>query len=55
MKSKRDAFKSLTGEPTGKWHLRGWEDCIRIDLTEIGGNTRTWIDSAQVRDNRRVL
>ena len=30
------------------WHR--WEDNIRMDLKELGINTRTWIDSAQDRD-----
>ena len=38
------AFKILTGKPTGKRLLRRpmhrWEDNIRIDLKEIGINTR---------------
>jgi hypothetical protein len=45
----------LTGISTGKRPLgrprRRWEDFIRIDIKEIGINTRNWIDSAQVRDN----
>ena len=48
------AFKIFTGKPTGKIPLgrpwRRWEDNIRMDLEEIGVNTRTWVSSAQVSD-----
>ena len=50
----RSAFKILTGKSIGKRHLgrprRRWEDNIRINLQEIGMNTRSWVDSAQHRD-----
>ena len=59
MEEGRSAFKILTGEPTGKrlfGRLRHrWEDNIRMDLKEIGINTRNWVDSAQVRDYWRAL
>ena len=29
---------------------RRWEDNIRMDLKEIGINTRNWVDLAQDRD-----
>jgi hypothetical protein len=29
---------------------RRWEDNIRMDLNEIGIDTRNWVDSAQDRD-----
>ena len=49
----------LTGKPTGKGPLgrprRRWEDNIRMDLKEIGINTRNWVDSAQDRDYCRAL
>ena len=48
----RSAFKILTGKPTGKRSLgsstRRWEDNIRMDLEEIGINTRNSVDSTQV-------
>ena len=44
----------LTGKRTGKRPLgrpwRRWEDNIRMDIKEIGVNTRNWIDSAQDMD-----
>ena len=51
MEEARNAFKILTGIPTGKRPLgrlrRRWEDNIRMDLKEIGINTRNWVDLAQ--------
>ena len=48
-----------TGKPTGKIPLgrprRRWEDNNRMDLKEIGINTRDWVDSAQDRDCWRAL
>ena len=41
MEEGRDAFKILTGKPTGKRpgrSRRKWEDNIRMDLEEIGIN-----------------
>ena len=49
----------LTNIPTGKRPLgrprRTWEDNIRIDLKELGINTRNWVDSNQDRDDWRAL
>ena len=55
----RGALKILTGKPVEKRPL-GWlrhrrEDSIRMDLKEIGINTRNWVDSAQDRDYWRAL
>jgi hypothetical protein len=48
MEEGRSAFKILTGKCTGKRPLgrsrHRWEDYIRIDLKEIGINTRNWVD-----------
>ena len=50
MEEGRCSFKTLTGKPTGRRPLvrsmRRWEDNIRMDLKEIGMNTRSWVDSA---------
>ena len=50
MEQGRSAFKILTGKPTGKRPLgrprRRWEDNIRLDLKQMGINTRNWVDSA---------
>ena len=35
--------------------MRRWEDNIRMDLKEIGIDTRNWVDSAQDRDYWRAL
>ena len=55
----RSAFKILTGKPTRKRPLgrsmRSWEDNIRMDLEEIGINTRNWVYSGQDMDYWRVL
>ena len=55
----RGAFNILTGKPTGKRPVgrprRRWEDIIRVDLKEIGFDTRNWVDSAQDRDYWRVF
>ena len=49
----------LTGTPIGKIVLgrlrRRWEKNIRIDLKEIGFNTRNWIDLSDDRDYYRAL
>jgi hypothetical protein len=55
----RSTFKMLRDTPAGKRPLgrprRRWEDNIRMDLTEIGINTRNWVGSAQDRDYWRAL
>ena len=59
MEESRSTFKILTGKPTGKRPLerprRRWEDNIRMDLKEIGINTRNWVGSAQDRNYWRSL
>ena len=49
----------LTGTHTGKRPLgrprRRWGDNIRMDLKEIGINTKNWVDSVQDRDYWRSL
>ena len=54
MEEGRSAFKILRGKPTAKKLLgrsrRRWEDNIRMDLKDIGINTRNWVDSVQDRD-----
>ena len=57
MEEGRSAFKILTGKPTGKRPLgsprRRWECNIRMDLKEMGINTRNCLHSVQ--DYRRAL
>ena len=59
MEEGRSALKILPRKPTGKIPLgmprRKCEDNIRLDLKEIGIDTRNWVDSAQDRDNWRSL
>ena len=59
MEDGRSAFRILTGKPTEKRPLgrprHRWEDSIRMDLEEIGINTRNWVDSAQDRDYWKAL
>ena len=47
----RTTFKILKGAPTESRPLgrprRRWEDDIRMDLNDIGINTRNWVDLAQ--------
>ena len=51
MEEGRGAFNILTGTPAGKIPLeKPREDNIRMDLKEIGINTRNWVDSTQDRD-----
>jgi hypothetical protein len=51
MAESRNAFKFLMDKPAGKKPLgrprRRWEDNIRMDLKEIGIDTRNLVDSAQ--------
>ena len=59
MEEGRNAFKILTGKPTGKRPLgrprRRWKDNIRMDLEEIGINAVNWDDTAKDRDYWRAL
>jgi len=55
----RSNFRILTDKPTEKIPLERprhrWKNNIRMDLKEIGVNTRNWMDSAQDRDYWRAL
>ena len=59
MEEGRRTFKILTGKSIRKKSLgkplRISEDSIRMDLKEIGSNTRDWVDWAQDRDYWRAL
>ena len=52
-------FKIFTGKPTGKIPLgrrkRRGKYNIKIDIKEIGDNTRKWIDSTQDTGYWRAL
>ena len=47
MEEGRDAFKIFPGKTSGKIPIgrprRRWEDSIRMDVKDIGVNTRSWI------------
>jgi hypothetical protein len=47
----RSSFRILIGKPTKRRPSgrprRGWKGNIRMDLNEIGINTRNWADSTQ--------
>jgi len=49
----RGVYRVLFGRPEGKRPLerprRGWEDNIKIDLTEIGIGGKNWIRLVQDR------
>ena len=49
----------LVGKPEGKMPLgrprRRWEDIIKMDLQEVGGDCGDWIELAQDRDRWRAL
>ena len=59
MNKGRSALRIVTGTPAGKRPLRRprhrWEDNIRVDLKEIGINTRNWVDMAQDKDYWKTL
>jgi hypothetical protein len=59
MEESISVFKILTGTSARKRRLgrprHRWEDNIRMDLKEIGINTRNWVDSALDRDYWRAL
>jgi hypothetical protein len=49
----------LVGKPEGKRPLgrprRRWEDNIKMDFQEVGGDYVDWMDLAQDRDRWRAL
>jgi hypothetical protein len=59
MVEKKNAYRTLVGEPEGKRPLRRprrkWEDNIKMDLREIGWSGMDWIDLALYRDQWRAL
>jgi hypothetical protein len=59
MGEERDVHRVLVGKPEGKKPLgrprRRWEDNIKINLQEVGGGCRDWIESAQDRDRWRGI
>ena len=54
----RGVHRVLVGKPEGKRPLgrprHGWEDNIKMDLQEVGGDVE-WMELAQDRDRWRTL
>ena len=55
----RGVQRVLVGKPEGKRPLgrprRRWEDNIKMDLQEVGGDRGDWMELAQDRDRWRAL
>ena len=59
MGEERGVHRVLVGKPEGK-RPRGrprcrWEDNIKMDLQEVGGDGGDWMELAQDRDRWRAL
>ena len=50
----RGVYRVLVGKPEGKIPMgrprRRWEDNIKMDLQEVGGDCGDWMELAQDRD-----
>ena len=59
MGERRGVHRVLVGKPEGKRPLvrprRKWEDNIKMDLRELGGSCRDWMELAEDRDRWRAL
>jgi hypothetical protein len=59
MREDRGVHRLLVGKPKEKRLLgrprRRWEDTIKMDLQEVGGGRRDWMELAQDRDRWRAL
>ena len=55
----RGVHRILVGEPEGKRPLgrprRRWEDNIKMDLQEVGGDCGDWMELPQDRERWRAL
>jgi hypothetical protein len=55
----KSVHRVLVGKPEGKRPLgrprRKWEDNIKMDLHEVGGDCGDWMEWAQNRDRWRAL
>ena len=55
----RGVNRILVGKPEGKRPLgkprRRWKDNIKMDLQEVGGGCKDWMELAQNRDRWRAL
>ena len=54
MEEGRSAINTYNERSLGRPRRR-WEENIRMDLKELGFNTRNWIDSDQDRNHWRTL
>jgi hypothetical protein len=58
-RERRDAYRILVGRPERRRPLgrprRRWEDNIKMDIREVGGEDMNWIELAQDRDRWRAL
>jgi hypothetical protein len=59
MGERRDVYGVFVGNPEGKRslgrHTRRWEDNIKMDLEEVEGDGRDWMERAQDMDRWRTL
>jgi hypothetical protein len=59
MEEGRGVYRVLEGKPEGKRPVgrprRRWEDNIRMDVQEVGGNGGDWMELAHDRDRWRAL
>jgi hypothetical protein len=59
MGEERGVHRVLVGKSEGKRPLgrprRRWEDNIKMDLQEVGGDRGDWMELAQDRDGWRTL
>ena len=59
MGERRGVYRVLVGNPEGKRplgrHRRRWDDNIKMDLQEVGGEGMDWIELAEDRDRWRAL
>jgi hypothetical protein len=59
MEEERGVHRVLVGKLEGKRPLgrprRRWEDNIRMDLKEAGGDRGDWMELAQDRDGSRAI
>ena len=59
MRQGRGVYRVLVGKPGGKRPLgkpnRRWEDNIKMDLQEVGGDCGDWMELAQDRDRWRAI
>jgi hypothetical protein len=55
----REVHRVLVGKPEGKRPVGRprcrWEDNIKMDLQEVGGNRGDWMELAQDRDRWQAL